>query len=112
METGSERGFLEALTAALAPYLSADVRKAGEKLRAILNLFPGQSLPEIEKTVKSLQAILALFPGRSVADVEKAVRSLQAGAQKDVPALVARARAIVEGGAAESASDLMQAVSK
>src|SRR5438045_3196593 len=90
METGSERGFLEALTAALDPYLGAEARKAGRALRAILDLFPGQSLPEIEK----------------------AVRSLQAGAQKDVPALVARARALVEGGAAESASDLMKAVSK
>ena len=59
-----------------------------------------------------MQAVLALFPGRSPAEVEKAVRSLQAGAQKDVPALVARARALVEGGAAESAADLMQAVFK
>lgn len=112
MDTGSERGFIEALTAALEPYLGTEARKAGRSLRAILNLFPGQSLTEIEKAVRSLQAILGLFPGRSPADVEKAVRSLQAGAQKDLPVLVARARSLVEGGSAESAGDLMQAVSK
>jgi hypothetical protein len=112
MATDSERGFLEALIGALEPYLGAEARKAGRSLRAILDLFPGQSLPEVEKTIRSLQAIHALFPDRSPADVEKAVRSLQAEAQKDVSALVARARALVGGGSAESASDLLKAVSK
>jgi hypothetical protein len=111
MATDSERCFIEVLVAALDPYLGADARKAGRSLRAILDLFPGQSLAEIEKAVRSLQGILALFPGRSPADVEKAVRALQAGALKDVSALVARARALVEGGSAESAGDLMKAVS-
>jgi hypothetical protein len=112
MASDSERGFIEALTGALEPYLGAEARKAGRSLRAILDLFPAQSLPEIEKSIRSMQAVLALFPGRSPTDVEKSVRSLQAEAQKDVPALVARARAVVGGESAESASDLMKAVSK
>jgi hypothetical protein len=89
METGSERGFVEAVITALAPYLSPAAHKAGEALRKILELFPGKSLPEIEK----------------------AVRSLLAQAQKDVPVLVARAKALVEGTSAEPAADLMKAVS-
>jgi hypothetical protein len=59
-----------------------------------------------------MQAIVALFPGQSPAEAEKAIRSLQAAAQKDVSALADRARALVEGGSAESAGDLMNAVSR
>jgi hypothetical protein len=112
MATGSERDFVEVLTAALEPYLSAEVRKAGRTLRTVLDLFPGQSLPEIEKAVRSMQAILALFPGQSPAEAEKAVRALQAAAQKDVSALIDRARALVGGGSTESASDLMNGISR
>lgn len=89
MVTDSERGFLEALTAALDPYLGGDARKELRALRDILDLFPGQTLTEVKKTVQSLQA----------------------GAQKDVPTLVARAKALVEGEKSESVTDFLRAVS-
>jgi hypothetical protein len=88
-ETG-DRHFLEALTTALDPYLSADAKKSSRALRGILDLFPGQSL----------------------ADVEKTIRSLLASSQSSVPALAERARALIGGASSESAEGLVKSLGK
>src|SRR5262249_50615523 len=86
----ADRQFFEALTVALDPYLSAEARKSGRALRGILDLFPGQSLAEIEKSIKGLLA----------------------SSQNSVPALAERARAIIGGTSSETAEAVHQLVGK
>jgi hypothetical protein len=83
-----DRQFFEALTMALDPYLGADAKRSGRALRAILDLFPGQSL----------------------ADIEESIRALLASSQNNVPALAERARAIVGGASSETADALVKVV--
>jgi DNA-binding ferritin-like protein len=90
MSETPDRHFLEALTSALDPYLSADAKKSARALRGILDLFPGQSL----------------------ADVEKAIKGLLASSQNSVPALAERARALVGGTSAETAEAIVQTAGK
>jgi hypothetical protein len=90
MSETADRQFLEALTTALDPYLSAEAKKSSRALRGILDLFPRQSL----------------------ADVEKTIRSLLASSQNSVPALAERARTVISGTSQESAEALVKVLSK
>jgi hypothetical protein len=90
MNETPDRQFFEALTMALDPYLSADAKRFGRALRAILDLFPGQSLAEIEKSIKALLA----------------------SSQNNVPALAERARGVVGGASSDTAEALVKVVGK
>jgi hypothetical protein len=80
MSTTTGRQPVEGLLAGLEPYLNAETKKSAHALNGLFALFPGQSLPEIEKTV----------------------RSLLATARNSVPVLVDRTRALLAGSAGES----------
>ena len=62
-------GFLDAL----APHVSGDVRKG----------------------IESLKMIMEMFPGRSPGDIEKSVRSLLSNASTSVPSMIERARDLI-----------------
>jgi hypothetical protein len=85
-----DRRFFEAQQMALDPYLSADAKKAFRALRAILDLFPGQSLVDIEKNIKTILS----------------------SSQNSVPALAERTRAIISGQSSEAADTLVKVVGK
>jgi hypothetical protein len=85
-----DRQFFEALQLALDPYLSGDAKKSFRALRAIVDLFPGQSLVDIEKNIKGM------------------ISSSQNNAQ----ALAERARALVGGQSSEMPDTLVKVVSK
>jgi hypothetical protein len=90
MNEAPDRQFFESLQLALDPYLNADTKKSFRALRSILDLFPGQSL----------------------VDVEKSIKTIMASSQNSVPALAERARAILTGQSPETADTVVKVVGK
>jgi hypothetical protein len=90
MSDTPDRQCFEALQMALELFLSADAKKSFRALRAIMDLFPGQPL----------------------VDIEKSIRTTLASSQNSVPDLAERARAIVNGQSPETADNLAKVVGK
>ncbi len=59
--------------------------------------------PERRKGVESLQQILNMFPGQSPGDVEKGIRALLANSRTAVPAMIQRARDLIQSVAPDAA---------
>jgi len=60
--------------------------------------------PERRKGVESLQQILKMFPGQSPGDVEKGIRALLASSRTSVPALIQRAKELIQTAAPDAAA--------
>jgi hypothetical protein len=80
MNTPPERQLADALLGSLEPFLNAETRKSAQAINGLLALFPGQSIPDIEKTI----------------------RSLLASARNSIPAFVERTRALAARSSGES----------
>lgn len=96
-----ENGFLETLLK-LAPFLARDAKNDLRALERIVESFPGQRLPEIQKQVDALLAVARLFPGQSPVEVEKSIRLLVQQSRRSVPVIANRARALCDGNASEN----------
>jgi hypothetical protein len=91
--------------------MSNAIDSTGEFLEA---LAPHLS-PERRKGVESLQQILKMFPGQSPGDVEKGIRALLANSRTSVPAMIQRAKDLVQAaapGATEKPADSIEAFLK
>lgn len=107
----SDQGFMAVLMG-LEPHLAGDAKRFLQSLRGIQECFPGQSLPEIEKTVRALKAIMAHFPGQSASDAEKSLRTLIQSSRTSGPILVQRAKTLVAGQSDETADQFLGDVKK
>jgi hypothetical protein len=86
MSTTNNAPGLQGLLTTLEPYLGADARKQCQALKSIMDLFPGQTIGEVEKQVRAL---------------------LQANRNTPV-ALADRARAFTDGSATETADKFLK----
>jgi hypothetical protein len=108
----TDNEFLNGLFHFIAPYLGPNARKEVCAIQETLELFPGLSVVEVEKSVRSLKAICDLFPESSPAEIEKLVRELLAKTETAIPKLTERAKDLFIGTDDESCEKWLADVGK
>lgn len=84
----------------------------GQFFEALLTTLDPLLNNEAKKSLRAFHAILGLFPGQSLGDIEKNIKALLASSSNHVPALAERARTILRGQSSETADALAQVVGK
>ncbi len=96
----------------LSPHLSAPAKKSLSALERILECFPGEPLPQIEKNILALVNLRDCFPGQSLSDVEKNIKKLIKESRARPLGISERAKLFCDGAFSESSEEILKDFTK
>ena len=67
---------------------------------------------EGKRSIQALPGLIESFPGQTLPEIEKSVRSLLQNSRTSVPAMAERAKRVLTGGADETATDIVKDAKK